>query len=79
MMKSIVLMAVLFYSASLGFDLNFNPESESSRYIIILIKPWLIFTLKKNIFIRVMEFSEKPILSSKREFHFYIIGTLTRF
>merc|ERR1711874_97715 len=31
MMKSIVLMAVLFYSASLGFDLNFNPESESSR------------------------------------------------
>merc|ERR1712223_161370 len=32
MMKILVLMAVLFYSASLGFDLNFNPESESSRF-----------------------------------------------
>merc|ERR1712113_1155726 len=31
MMKIIVLLTVLFYSASLGFDLNFNPESESSR------------------------------------------------
>merc|ERR1712156_441790 len=31
MMKIIVVLAVLFYSASLGFDLNFNPESESSR------------------------------------------------
>merc|ERR1711936_1350031 len=31
MMKIVVVLAVLFYPASLGFDLNFNPESESSR------------------------------------------------
>merc|ERR1711936_561826 len=31
MMKIIVVLAVLFYPASLGFDLNFNPKSESSR------------------------------------------------
>merc|ERR1712156_56891 len=31
MMKIIVVLAVLFYPASLGFNLNFNPKSESSR------------------------------------------------